>query len=385
MAATATIRSKAVRAMDTLDGGAGNDSLNGGGGADSFSVSGQFGANTIADFEDGIDRIDLSDLGVGRYGAGERHTGDERRATGPLGRGRREASSSKASPSPTWTKPTSCSRRTPEAAATTRSTASAGPDTLDGGAGNDDLDGREGNDSLIGGEGNDTLDGGVGNDTLDGGVGNDTLFGWTGNNTLIGGADDDTLYGGHGEDSLEGGGGADSFVFRRWQGADTIADFEDGIDRIDLSELRVGRYEAVNATQVTNGVLLDLSDVGGDTVLIEGFRLADLDATDFEFAPHTGGSGNDSLYGSMIADTLDGGAGNDYLSGWEGNDSLIGGEGNDNLHGGAGDDSLEGGEGNDELFGYTGDDSMVGGGRAMTSSSATREVTGTTAERVETA
>jgi serralysin len=61
------------------------------------------------------------------------------------------------------------------------------------------------------------------------------------------------------------------------------------------------------------------------------------------------GSGNDTINGNDVANTLDGGAGNDMLYGFGGNDTLIGGLGNDVLDGGSGIDVLRGGDGFDTL------------------------------------
>ena len=77
----------------------------------------------------------------------------------------------------------------------------------------------EGNDRFAGGDGNDTALGGAGDDTLQGGMAND----------LLDGGDDNDL--------LQGGAGYDTFVFATGYGSDTITDFEDGIDVIDISGL----------------------------------------------------------------------------------------------------------------------------------------------------
>jgi uncharacterized protein YuzB (UPF0349 family) len=114
-----------------------------------------------------------------------------------------------------------------------------GNNTLDGGLGNDTLTSGDGNDNLIGGDGNDSLMGGYGygNDTLTGGGGNDSLMGGYGNDTLTGDVGKDTLVGGGGDDLLTGGTGADIFVIDYEyyaNGYDTITDFEDGIDKLQI-------------------------------------------------------------------------------------------------------------------------------------------------------
>ncbi|MEL6662579.1 MAG: type I secretion C-terminal target domain-containing protein, partial [Pseudomonadota bacterium] len=54
---------------DTLDGGAGFDTLFGGSGSDTFVFSGNWRRDTVADWTDGEDTLDLSALGL--KGAGE--------------------------------------------------------------------------------------------------------------------------------------------------------------------------------------------------------------------------------------------------------------------------------------------------------------------------
>ena len=74
-----------------------------------------------------------------------------------------------------------------------------------------------------------------------------------------------------------------------------------------------------------------------------------------------GNAGNDRLDGGADDDYLSGGAGNDVLDGGTGNDVLIGGAGNDQLFGGAGNDQLKGGDGADQLLGGAGNDTLFGG------------------------
>jgi Ca2+-binding RTX toxin-like protein len=99
--------------------------------------------------------------------------------------------------------------------------------------------GGTGNDKLFGEGGDDTIRGKSGNDTLIGGAGNDVLLGYDGVGTTTA-ADDDVLYGGLGKDILSGGNGSDTFVFKAGDGstsfndADTITDFQLGVDKIGL-------------------------------------------------------------------------------------------------------------------------------------------------------
>jgi uncharacterized delta-60 repeat protein len=111
----------------------------------------------------------------------------------------------------------------------------AGNETLNGGIYNDRLRGFGGDDTLNGNSGDDLLEGGAGVDTLNGGRGNDFLRGEAGNDILDGGSGRDILIGGAGADSLTGGTGRDTFVlYSQSEGVDTITDFEDGFDLIDL-------------------------------------------------------------------------------------------------------------------------------------------------------
>ena len=76
------------------------------------------------------------------------------------------------------------------------------------------------------------------NDYIRGDDGNNELSGRNGNDTIIGGAGRDLIDGGRGADSLTGGADADTFRF--WEltdasGADTIKDFQTGLDKIDFS------------------------------------------------------------------------------------------------------------------------------------------------------
>ena len=148
-----------------------------------------------------------------------------------------------------------------------------GDDELHGGAGNDTLAGQEDDDALYGDAGDDRLYGGLGNDALIGGEGNDTLYGFAG---------DDTISGGTGNDFLSGDEGRDVFVYSSGDGDDTIRDFTDGVDMIDISTLpEATGIHHLFYTEVAGGVELDLSPRGGGTIFLRGFDLDDVDQLDF--------------------------------------------------------------------------------------------------------
>ncbi len=90
---------------------------------------------------------------------------------------------------------------------------------------------------------NDTVSGGDGNDALYGLAGNDSLNGGAGIDVIIGGDGADTLIGGAGGDWMGGGAGADVFRYlaasdsNAAQGFDAVAQFETGLDRIDLAAI----------------------------------------------------------------------------------------------------------------------------------------------------
>ena len=104
--------------------------------------------------------------------------------------------------------------------------------------------------------------------------------------TLEGGAGDDTITGLGGDDTLTGNEGDDTFVFAASHGSDTITDFTDGEDTIDLSGLSgITGFSDVSGsiTQSGNDTVIDLSSFGGGSITLEGFTSTDLSADDFAF------------------------------------------------------------------------------------------------------
>lgn len=167
----------------------------------------------------------------------------------------------------------------------------AGRDTVFAGAGNDSVVwndptgdvvyGDAGNDMLRGGDtAADTIFGGEGDDVIravaDPELANhapDILFGDDGNDTIVGGNANDRIEGGAGNDTLTGSGGADLFAFvGREFGTDTITDFEDGTDRIQLSG------EADSVEDSADGAVVTF---GNGTILLAGVNAANVNADDF--------------------------------------------------------------------------------------------------------
>ena len=168
-----------------------------------------------------------------------------------------------------------------------------GDDTVFGGGGDDSIRGGEGRDSLLGDAGDDTIFGDAGNDWVVGGADNDTLYGGADNDRLVagsgadelfGGAGADALNGGLGDDTLTGGADADTFYFNGAFGTDTITDFTDGEDTIDLTAMTdiTGFGDLTISADGTDAVI-DLTSQGGGTIRLESFDVNDLDADDFNF------------------------------------------------------------------------------------------------------
>ncbi|SFO11228.1 DUF4214 domain-containing protein [Sphingomonas sp. OK281] len=186
-------------------------------------------------------------------------------------------------------------------------------------------------DTLIGGTGNDVMFGDYvgnfntgataadGSDVLEGGSGNDTLVGGMGNDILRGGDGDDVLVGGIANGSAAGL----STVFTNDGGDDTF----DGGDGTDTA---YAYY-----TDHTAGIRFDLGNLAGNSAItVDGVQRGEFISV--ERVIFRGGLGNDVVRGGGTLDTLVGNAGDDVLDGWYGNDTLSGGLGNDTLIGGEG-------------------------------------------------
>jgi Tol biopolymer transport system component len=122
------------------------------------------------------------------------------------------------------------------------------------------INGTPGNDNLTGTSGNDIINGSEGDDVLTGLRANDVLNGGDGNDILSGGKGFDTLNGGLGNDNLVGGAGNDVFVLGAGLGVDTISDFTNSQDIIQLiNGLTFGQ---LSISPGTNGTLIRLATSG---------------------------------------------------------------------------------------------------------------------------
>ena len=132
-------------------------------------------------------------------------------------------------------------------------------------------------DTLIGSESNDLIRGAGGNDIIHGYGGDDYLFGSTGDDIIHGDTGNDTLNGNEGENFLLGGDGSDLFVLTT-EGNNIVADFEPGIDRLQLSQIS---YEDLEITGDFNSYL---NHRGTQIGMVMGISPAELSAANFSEA-----------------------------------------------------------------------------------------------------
>lgn len=117
-----------------------------------------------------------------------------------------------------------------------------------------------------------------------GGSGNDVLIGNDVANVLEGSAGHDTLDGEGSADQLTGGLGNDRFLFAPNDGADTVADFQDGLDKIVLFNFGLSGFSQLQGkiSNVNGNARIDLSE-RGSSIVLTGVNAASLDASDFVF------------------------------------------------------------------------------------------------------
>jgi len=141
------------------------------------------------------------------------------------------------------------------------------------------INGTPGNDNQTGTTGNDIINGSEGNDVLTGLRGNDVLNGGDGNDILSGGKGFDTLNGGLGNDNLVGGLGNDVFVLGAGLGVDTISDFTNSQDTIQLiNGLTFGQ---LSISAGTNGTLIRAASSGEVLAFLTGVAPNLISSEDF--------------------------------------------------------------------------------------------------------
>lgn len=129
---------------------------------------------------------------------------------------------------------------------------------------------------------------GTGNDIgnlIVGNEGANVLSGFGGNDYLAGRGGNDVLDGGAGTDTLEGNQGADIFVMGKGYSFDQIADFEAGIDKVQIkADLNVDTSAQVLALAQQWGN--DVAFVFGndDVLLVRNMTVAQFDGSDFLFS-----------------------------------------------------------------------------------------------------
>ena len=189
-----------------------------------------------------------------------------------------------------------------------------------------------------------------GGQSFTGTAGRDQIIGGAGADAIRGGAGDDILVDGAGADTLYGGAGVDVFVLRADDATDVIADFEAGIDRLDMGEL--GRFYTLDALGFTATATGGVLSIGIERVILNAadgrpLRASDLHIEDLRDLTHlpvtpspppdpepptpppnlrlTGGAGADTLTGVGGRDTIEGVGDADRLTGMAGDDILLGG------------------------------------------------------------
>ena len=295
--------------------------------------------------------------------------------------------------------------------------AGAGDDTVYAQDGDDIIYGGSGNDVLIGGSGNDYIKGGLGADKIDAGDGDDiivmdsedfsndllveVLNAGEGFDTLIidddkgvnidmaliniesfiGGSGDDNIIGSNFDDIVRGGSGTDTYLTK--DGNDTIY--------IDAADIQANSGNFVDAgdgfdtiyIEDSSAVTFDVSETNAE-VIISGSGNDTLKNSTLEHVAIYGMNGDDIIYSSSSADTLDGGDGNDTLnysnssssinvnlntnsaSGGDAKDdiisnfeNIIGSDYDDYITGNSVNNIIFAGEGNNVIDGYAGENTVI--------------------------
>jgi len=126
----------------------------------------------------------------------------------------------------------------------------------------------------------------LGNGNTNGTGNNDQsdLYGNRGNNKLSALDGVDKLDGGRGNDRLDGGDNADTFIFKTGYDHDTIADFENGIDHINLKQWNaISNFTDLKANHLTVSGDDLIIHAGSDQLVLLDTSKSELDSGDFSF------------------------------------------------------------------------------------------------------
>jgi len=293
-------------ANNVINGGAGNDALNGGAGLDTLSFEGSaaftyvnvdlsagtakqytnagatVGIDTVSNFENVVGTA-YNDTIKGTAGANQIFAGDGTDtllATGGVdhldgGAGAFDA--------------VNFSGLGAVSASLTTNAYSIDANTFGTMANIEHLVGGASNDELTGNSGANKLNGEAGADTLRGGLGNDELWGGPGSDVLIADGGDDYVVGNWSMLSGFYDAAADIFEIRTTAGQATVADFQIGVDKLDLTAFGfdangVSANWTGSASSDNTNTQLTLTHTNGQIVKIllngvaagEGFSMADM-------------------------------------------------------------------------------------------------------------
>ncbi len=209
--------------------------------------------------------------------------------------------------------------------------------------GGNSIEGTTDGDTIVSGAGNDTVNANDGDDVIDGGLGNDQLNGGLGNDTYVWRLGD-------GEDRIDDAGGIDTI------------EVDASIARSDITILRTGTSAVELRVAGTTDRLILIGVLADAAKQIETIRFADgseISHADLVAAATLGTPLDDVYRGLETDEVMAGAGGNDRIFGNGGNDTLRGDEGDDRLDGAVGNDTLTGGIGSDLLLGGSGNDTYI--------------------------
>ncbi|MGT2440862.1 beta strand repeat-containing protein [Bradyrhizobium betae] len=173
--------------------------------------------------------------------------------------------------------------------------------------------------------------------------------GTAGNESIYGSSFGDMILGDAGNDYLQGNDGSDTYIYRLGDGNDEIADRSGSVADVDTLKLADLNASDVTVSRSGNALRVTINSTGATITVDDQFysqtanwgveRLLFANGESWNLPTITanawfrGGSGNESLYGASLADTLIGDLGNDYLQGNDGSDTYIyrRGDGNDEI------------------------------------------------------